>query len=482
MGIFRNILVWMLILSAFTLLVFGPRPELRKGESGVVTIEYWEKWGGLEATQMQSIIDEFNQTAGKEKGIFVRYLSVSSVNQKTLVATAANVPPDVAGMWDGNIPQFGALGALAPLDELAAGYGITEEYYKPVYWEGCRYDGKLYGLVSTPAAVALHWNKIVFEEAAENLRAAGLDPDLAPRTLDELDAYAAALDVISDDGWVERAGYVPVQPGFWWTHFMPFWFGGELYDEANRRLCLDIPEAVAAYEWVRSYSVKFGVKSITEFRSSQQGAGTISTVEPFIVGTLAMEQQGPWRANYFNVLAPHLNEWKMPREEAERLPIEERRKNYAWGAAPFPSADGRELVCYAGFDVLTIPSASRHKREAFDFIAFVNRRDVMERLCSMHSKNSPLRDVSEEFIENHPNPYVQVFEDLSSSPHARGLPRVPIWAEVQAELSTIAQEIFLLKSEPEEALARVQKRMQAKLDRFFEIDDRRRKSERAGPS
>ena len=46
------------------------------------------------------IVDWFNNTVGKEKGIYVQYLSMSSINQKTLVSTAAGVPPDVAGLWD----------------------------------------------------------------------------------------------------------------------------------------------------------------------------------------------------------------------------------------------------------------------------------------------------------------------------------------------------------------------------------------------
>jgi hypothetical protein len=59
-----------------------------------------KKWTNKEAEQMKQIVNDFNNTVGKEKGIFVEYLSMSSINQKTLVSTAAGVPPDVAGVWD----------------------------------------------------------------------------------------------------------------------------------------------------------------------------------------------------------------------------------------------------------------------------------------------------------------------------------------------------------------------------------------------
>ncbi len=47
---------------------------------------------------MRVIVDDFNNTVGAEKGIYVRYVSSSTINQKTLVATAAGVPPDIAGL------------------------------------------------------------------------------------------------------------------------------------------------------------------------------------------------------------------------------------------------------------------------------------------------------------------------------------------------------------------------------------------------
>jgi ABC-type glycerol-3-phosphate transport system substrate-binding protein len=137
---------------------------------------------------MKEIVNDFNAGIGAEKHIFVRYVSISAINQKTLIATAAGVPPDVAGLWDTNLAQFAAQDALEPLDDLATEHGITAATYKPVYWDACHYDGKLYALISTPATVALHYNKKLFHEQAASLRAAGLDPDRAPATIDELGA------------------------------------------------------------------------------------------------------------------------------------------------------------------------------------------------------------------------------------------------------------------------------------------------------
>src|SRR5919204_4328387 len=134
-------------------------------------------------------LDDFNDSVGRQKGIFVRYLSMSDVDQKTLVAIAAGVPPDVAGLWNNQVAQFAEIDALEPLDQLAAQHGITAKDYKPVLWDGCHYKGHLWALVSACGSQALYYNKRRFARKAAALRQAGLDPHRPPRTLDELDRY-----------------------------------------------------------------------------------------------------------------------------------------------------------------------------------------------------------------------------------------------------------------------------------------------------
>src|SRR5690606_23350970 len=169
--------------------------------------------------------------------------------------------------------------------------------------------GKLYALPSSPAATALHWDKQASEDKADELRAAGLDPTRPPRTLQELDRYAAVLDTWNDrEGrrTLERSGYIPLEPG-WFIQHTAYWFGGEIVDPTGTRLLFTSPEFIAAYDWIRSYSEKLGKGSLTEFRS---GLGGFSSPQnPFLVGQVAMVKQGPWMANYIEKLAPRMNRW-----------------------------------------------------------------------------------------------------------------------------------------------------------------------------
>ena len=210
----KNVVVVLMLAAAAVALVKGRRADTRIPPTGpdgrpTVVVDYWEKWTGPEGEQIASVVDDFNKSVGRDKGIYVRIVTTSNIDKKTLVATAAGVPPDIAGMWDPQLVQFAALDALTPLDDLAAAHGITAATYKKVYWDGCHYDGHLYALVSTPATVALIYNKAAFRDSAERLRAAGCDPDRFPRTMDDLDRYAAAVDRKDASGRLTRAGFLP---------------------------------------------------------------------------------------------------------------------------------------------------------------------------------------------------------------------------------------------------------------------------------
>jgi multiple sugar transport system substrate-binding protein len=475
MILFKRLIFALLFLVAGWFLLLGAHRENTIPKNAVV-VEYWEKWVGTEADQMRQIVDDFNRTIGAQKHIYVRYLSMSKLDQKLLIASVAGVPPDIAGLWDPQTAEFATLGAIQPLDELAAKHGIDARTYKSVYWNACRYQGRLWALPSTPACVALFYNKTIFRQSAAQLRAASLDPDHPPRTLAELDRYARALDEIDNDGHTKRAGYLPMEPG-WYIDFTPVWFGGSLFDPSTGRFTLDSPANIAAFQWIASYSKRLGSGAMVEFHDA--AGGFDSPQNPFLVGEVAMEQQGPWMANYFyklthkNPWEPSFSEAKVPRDWENKMT--DRRDNYEWAAAAFPSAvPGTDNVSYCSVDTLVIPRGARHPDAAFEFMAYLARQDVMEKLCTLHCKSSPLRLVSHDFLAHHPNPYITVFEELSASPNARFAPQTPMWEQLKKELDDAAQSVSRLDADPRTALVAAEERMQEKWDRQQRIDATRR--------
>jgi ABC-type glycerol-3-phosphate transport system substrate-binding protein len=319
-----------------------------------------------------------------------------------------------------------------------------------------------------------------------------------------------------------------MEPG-WYIYAFPYWFGGSVFDEATQRITIGTPEVQKAYEWVASYSRKYGTKAFDQFRA---GLGNFASAQNgFLAGTVAMVQQGPWMANYIESYNPEMNRWRIPAEKlarersfntlrmgmpegevrallgepvksdgssltwdagikwitctfdgtrtltdkrADLLPAVERREMTQWGVVPFPNSFDRDrVVAFCPFDALVIPRGSRHKREAFEFIAYVNRQEVMEKLCAMHCKNSPLANVSQSFIDNHPNPYIQVFDDAANSRDAFALPRVPIWPEIAEELNNVGQQCYLLVRPAELALQRAAERLDKRWTYFNDVQKAR---------
>jgi multiple sugar transport system substrate-binding protein len=450
--IVKRSVIAVMLLSGATLLAFGPRPNDKLPADSVI-VEYWEKWGGAEEEAMRQIVDDFNATIGRQKHIFVHYLSTSSIEQKTLVACAAGTPPDIAGLYNQDVPQFGALNALEPLDDLASEHGITAATYKKVYWDEGHYDDHLYGLVSSAYDIALFYNTAIFHEHAAELRARGLDPDRAPQSIAELDQYAQAFNKISSSGQIDFAGYIPAEPG-WYLNYTCIWFGGSWWNERTHKFTFLDPGVVRGYEWVNSYAKRLGPQRIAEFQS---GFGQFdSPTNAFLAPLIAMVQHGTFFANFIAKKKPEMAG--------------------QWAAAPFPS-DNPNLkdVTYCNCDVLSIPRMALHKKEAFEFIAFVNSQREMEKLANLQGKISPLSAVSEGFLEHHSNPYIRVFDRLAASPNAHPTEPMPILQQVADDMNDFHQRLALQQVTVKEGLQQLQVGLQQKYDQFMSDQEQRQK-------
>ena len=365
--------------------------------------------------------------------IHVRHETISQIERKLLVAIAGGNPPDVAGLYAFAVCSYADRNALTPLDDRLAEASMTREDYIHVFWDMCKHRGTMWALPTTPATVALHWNKRLFREA-------GLDPDRPPKTIAELDALAEKLTRRDASGTLSQVGFLPQEPG-WWNWAWGFWFGGRLWD-SKQTITADSPENVRAFEWIKSYSDKYGVDAIRRFAS---GFGNFSSPQnAFLSGRVAMQMQGVWMHNFIDMYAPGMQ----------------------WSAAPFPSAvPGLENVTIADEDIIVIPRGSRHPREAWEFIRFSNSQKGMEILCAGQRKFSPLRKTTAEFWEKHPHPYITLFRDLAESPNVVHHPKTGVVNEYRREMQNAFDSVRLGSSTPKEALADVRDRIQRSLDR-----------------
>jgi multiple sugar transport system substrate-binding protein len=433
-------------------------------------VTYWEKWNGFEAEAMDGVIADFNASeaahAKSDPGyapIEVEKVTISKLEQKLLIAIAGGNPPDLAGNYSFAVATYADHGALTELGPMLAKSGFDRSRYIEHFIQLGDYRGKTWALPIVPASTALVLNKRVFEQA-------GLDPEKPPTTIEELDSYAEKLtqwEVTLPSGEKRiESGYLPEVPaaqkrllrvGFlpndphWWMFGWGDFFGGRLL-ESPEKVSTAAPANVRGFEWVASYSSNLGVDAIKRFRS---GFGNSSSPQSaFLSGKVAMVMQGVWIHNFIEKYAP----------------------GFAWAAAPFPyPAAHPELArtTRADADVLMIPKGARHPEAAFAFMQYLTTQAALEKLCLGQQKFTPLKAVTEDFWRLHPNPYIRLFRELAMSPNAVSIPKTGIWNEYNRELSNATDLIQNLKQPPRVALADVQTKMQAALDRDRKLLARR---------
>lgn len=448
--------------------LFGPRGSAgvpassatnaaaKAGGSGQrIILDYWEKWTRHEGEAMRRVVEAFNASQSR---IFVRYLVVADIGQKSMIAIAGGDPPDVIGLYAFNVPVYADSGALLPLAALARPRGVSLEHYSPGVRTVMTHRGSWWALVNTCGSVALYYNRALFREV-------GLDPNRPPRTIAELDEMHARLllreggggDTGGAGGPLRRVGFFHREPG-WWSWLWGNHFGGAIYDPGSDRATVDSAPNRAAFEWMQSYPRALGVANATRF---QDGFGNYFTPEnPFLTGQVGMIVQGPWIANLVKAFKP----------------------DFDYGVAPFPVADGlydaASPIGLIDTDVLVIPRGVKNPEASMEFIAFTQRRDMTELLATAHCKPSPLLDQTDDFRANHPNRGIAVHDAIARSERAFVPPRTRVWQQFKDEFDTEVQRMWRLEVEPKAALAAMQARAEAMLARA--ADERRRRGGAGG--
>ncbi len=438
----RRAALWGIAGTAVGYAAFGPKPR-RAGAGDRIRLDYWEKWTGHEADAMKRVVDRFNESQDR---IFVNYLTMGGIDRKATIAIASGDPPDILGLWNRNLPFFDQCGAIEPLDGLRS-YGIDASHYaeaiRPLVFRG----GSQLAAPSTPSSILLYYDRRIVADA-------GYDPDRMPRTIPEFDEFIERTTIIGPDGDVERAGFLPTDPGWWSWCWGGFW-NGRLYDERTGEATIDSAANIAAYDWFQSFPKRWGLDRLRAFQGAP--VDNPSPYRNFFTGRLATTVQGPWLPMFMDMeLGPGV---------------------FDYGACPFPVAPELENEPPFGpieADILVIPRGARNPEASLEFIAFTQQPENIELLNAGHAKPSPLATSSESFRRDHPNSVVEAHEALLRSPNAYTTPWISSWQELAMALGAGLDTIWNLRSESARGpLAEVQREAEAILARAADRRGRR---------
>ena len=170
------------------------------GQTETITIEYWNSAEGAMATSTEYLVNQFNETVGKEKGIFVNSIfQGGDVVEKLKTLVQANDYknfPDVGQIYAAGLSTVLQMENLVTLDSIYSSgeYEISlkkEDIYDN-FLRSYTYEGQLISLPLNASTMLMYYNK----DAA---REAGLNPDAPPATIAELAEWTDKLTVREGD-------------------------------------------------------------------------------------------------------------------------------------------------------------------------------------------------------------------------------------------------------------------------------------------
>ncbi|HET8996690.1 MAG TPA: extracellular solute-binding protein, partial [Acetobacteraceae bacterium] len=134
---------------------------------------------GKLATQMQHLIEQFDQTHPDIHVTAVYTGSYDDTNLKTRAAIQANHPPGLVLMSANFIREYAINNDAIPLDSLIAQSGQTPNQYMAEFWPALKLNameqGHVYGVPFQNSTPLLYYSVDAFKQA-------GLDPNKPPVT------------------------------------------------------------------------------------------------------------------------------------------------------------------------------------------------------------------------------------------------------------------------------------------------------------
>src|SRR5690625_876547 len=245
-----------------------------------IVLDFWTFWGSEQRRPViDQIITDFNESQD-EIEVQHTYTPWGDIWTKNLAAIAAGDPPDVIINDIMTVKLRAEEGQIEPITEYVDDE-VTGRFYDQMM-EAAMHEDEVYALPFNTDTQILFYNKDLFEEA-------GLDPEQPPETWEELDEYAAQLDV-EEDGTYERIGFYPLigaGTDVWILNAL-----GENYLQEDGEVLVDTEPVHEAFNWILDSQEKYGQDRITSVNSQFENAQQ----DPFMAGNVAMMVQN---ANYY---------------------------------------------------------------------------------------------------------------------------------------------------------------------------------------
>ncbi len=390
----------------------------RTGDQGI-TLRFWVM--GREGEVVKELVRDF-EAENPGVRVLVQQIPWTAAHEKLLTAYVGRAMPDLAQLGNTWVPEFSALGALSPLDDLvAASTTVQPAHHFPGIWDTNVMDRQVKGIPWYVDTRVLFYRR-------DLLAAAGYDS--MPR---HWAGWREAMRALVDSpGGPAGAILLPINE---WPQpvILGLQAGSSLLEDQDTRGAFSGPEFRRAFRFY-----------VQLFRDGLAPSVTNNDVanlyQEFARGSFAMYISGPW----------NLGEFK------RRLPAELQE---AWATAPLPAPEaGPDAapsphwpgLSLAGGSSLVIFQDCPHRQAAWRLVEFLSRPEQQVRFYELTGDLPAHRRAWTDPV---------LAADPRAAAFARQLervaptPKIPEWEQVATRIWEAAEQVVRGAATMDQALA-----------------------------
>jgi multiple sugar transport system substrate-binding protein len=362
--------------------------------SSVTTVRFWAM--GREGEVVSALVPEFER-AHPGIRVVVQQLPWTAAHEKLLTAFAGDSTPDIAQLGNTWLPEFVALGALAPLDARLAHSTVDRDDFFAGIFDTNVVGGHTYGVPWYVDTRLLFYRRDVLE-------AAGIRAAPASWT-DWTQALAAVKAHAAPDHYAILLPLNEAEPllALALQQDDPLLRDGDRYGNFESA---GFRRALAYYVdmFRRGYAPPMTASQMTNVWTE------------FGRGTFAFYISGPWNISEFE----------------RRLPASLQN---AWATAPLPGPSGPG-ASIAGGSSLVVFRSSRAQDAAWQLVEYLSRPDVELRFREMTGDLPPRRSTWRDPALS-ADPHAAAFRDQLE--RVKPAPKVPEWERIADEMRNVAE-------------------------------------------
>lgn len=337
-----------------------------------------------------------------------------------LALKSKDTAPDIVTEDTFILNSDASAGFLEPLDErLKEWEDWTDGSFIEAMKKGVTAsDGKVYGIPYNTDSRGLWYNKEIFRQA-------GLPEDWQPKSWEDILNAARTIKEKAPDVvpiWMNMGKATGEATSMQTYEMLLYGTGERLYDDASGKWIIKSQGITDALTFIETINKEKLGPPLSKVLNGQ--AGNTATREYLPQGKLAISLDGSW------ITGNYLAEGAAPWPEYKDV----------LGFAPMPTSKGQEpgSITLAGGWALSIPSNSKHKEEAWNFLKFALNKENTQKLVIASGNITVRSDVA-----NDPEYTKMPFNETATEylRNAEFRPAQEKYPEVSTQIQTMVESV-----------------------------------------